>query len=78
MNTLTIIQWFSVIGSLTGMILITYKNRVGFLFWIVSSCTWLYVFYMKDVGPRMVVEVLYGASAVYGFWKWGRPDKEKK
>ncbi len=78
MPSIEIIQWISVCLSLTGMILVTHKIRVGWLFWITASLCWLYVFHVKEVGPRMVVEAVYGASAIYGYWKWGKPDKEKK
>jgi hypothetical protein len=75
MPLVEIIQWVSVGLSITGMLLVTYKKRVGFIFWTIASLTWLYVFYMKEVGPRMIVEGIYAATAVYGFWKWGRDKK---
>ncbi len=75
MPSIEIIQWISVCLSLTGMILVTHKIRAGWLFWIAASISWLYIFYMKEVGPRMIVEAVYAVSAVYGFWKWGQKDE---
>ncbi len=78
MSFIDILQWISVGLSITGMVLVTYKIRIGFLFWVIASLTWLYIFHIKGVGPRMVVESVYAISAGYGFYRWGIPDKEKK
>ncbi len=75
MPSIEIIQWVSVGLSITGMLLVTYKMRSGFIFWAIASLTWLYVFYMKGVGPRMIVEGIYAVTAVWGFWKWGHDKK---
>jgi len=66
------IQWISVGLSLSGMFLVIHKYRIGFVLWMVASLTWLYIFYVKDVGPRMIVEIVYALQATYGFWLWGK------
>ncbi len=72
MSFIDIIQWISVGLSITGMVLVTYKIRIGFLFWVIASLTWLYIFHIKEVGPRMIVEGIYAATSVYGFYRWGK------
>jgi nicotinamide riboside transporter PnuC len=76
MPSIETIQWISVCLSLTGMLLVTHKIRAGWIFWVIASCSWLYIFWVKEVEARMVVEAVYGASAVYGFWRWGRDRKK--
>jgi len=71
------IQWISVCLSLTGMFLVVHKHRIGWLIWIVASLGWLYVFYVKGVGPRMAVEVVYAIQAFYGYRKWRKKDGTK-
>jgi nicotinamide riboside transporter PnuC len=68
------IQWLSVCLSLSGMYLVIHKYRIGFIIWFIASIGWLYVFWVNGIGPRMGVEVVYAAQAIYGYRKWREKD----
>lgn len=72
MDFINIIQWLSVVGSLSGMWLVTIKKRIGFALWVLSSCGWITIFIHTGVYPRLVVEVPYAIMAAYGFYRWRR------
>ncbi len=74
MDLFDIIQYISVVGSLGGMVLVTFKKRIGFILWIFASFGWIIIFIHIGIYPRLFVEILYAITAAYAFCRWKKHD----
>ena len=81
MDLFDIIQYMSVIGSLGGMALVTFKKRIGFILWVIASLGWIVIFIHTGIYPRLFVEVVYMGQAVFAYFWWkskGEGEWKKK
>lgn len=59
-----------VVSAVCGMILIAHKNRKGFVVYIITEITFVYIGWASDNYGLCIAGVLYFLINVYSFIKW--------
>ena len=73
MSVLTFLSILSLILSLTGNILVNYKQRYGFIVWISSNISWIAVNFVGETNwPQIIMFVIYAGLNVQGFIIWSK------
>ena len=73
MTLLTFLSILSLILSLTGNILVNYKQRYGFIVWIASNISWIAVNFVGETNwPQIIMFVIYAGLNVQGFIIWSK------
>lgn len=73
MSVLTFLSILSLVLSLTGNILVNYKQRYGFIIWIASNISWIAVNLVGETNwPQVIMFVIYAVLNVQGFIIWSR------
>ena len=73
MSVLTFLSILSLVLSLTGNILVNYKQRYGFIVWIASNFSWIAVNLVGETNwPQIIMFVIYAGLNVQGFIIWSK------
>ena len=73
MSVLTFLSILSLVLSLTGNILVNYKQRYGFIVWISSNISWIAVNFVGETNwPQIIMFVIYAGLNVQGFIIWSK------
>ena len=64
----------SAIVGVIGTLLVTYKNKIGFLLWMVGNSLWMIYGAITGQYFFMGQYVVYTGLAVFGFVKWFKDD----
>ena len=72
---MTIFTWIIVSLSLIGTVLITFRRKEGFYFWIVGNGGLIFINYKAGIPGQIVLFSVYLVLAIYGVYKW-RPKKD--
>lgn len=80
------LEIISAVIAVIGTLLITFKNKIGFLFWVVGNVLWVVYGLITKQYFFMSQYIIFTGLAVYGFVKWFKEDvlnnnlhiKEKK
>lgn len=73
MTLLTFLSILSLVLSLTGNILVNYKQRYGFIVWIASNISWIAVNLVGETNwPQIIMFVIYAGLNVQGFIIWSK------
>lgn len=64
------IEWVFASLSILGAILNAYKNKWGFIIWIVANSGWIVVDYYIGLWEQIPIWVVYNIICVVGFIKW--------
>lgn len=64
------IEPIAVLTTLICVILLNMKRKEGWLFAIVASALYFYVFYRTDLGGQMVLQIMFILQAIYGWFVW--------
>jgi len=73
MSVLTFLSILSLVLSLTGNILVNYKQRYGFIVWIASNISWIAVNLVGETNwPQIIMFVIYAGLNVQGFIIWSK------
>ena len=73
MSVLTFLSILSLVLSLTGNILVNYKQRFGFIVWIASNFSWIAVNLVGETNwPQIIMFVIYAGLNVQGFVIWSK------
>jgi len=67
-----ILQIIAAILSIVGGIFIVYKNRVGYIIWILSNFIWLWLFGRTGLWISFAPFIFYQGMNVWGYIKWGK------
>ncbi len=73
--------WILTIISITGVILNIYKNRWGFVFWMISNALLAVIDFKKGIPEQAVLFIVYFCTALWGwvYWTTKKPnEKEEK
>lgn len=77
MSVLTFLSILSLVLSLTGNILVNYKQRFGFIVWIASNFSWIAVNLVGETNwPQIIMFIIYAGLNVQGFVIWSKKKKE--
>jgi len=66
------LQWVFAALAIVGTILNVYKNRVGFLFWIVSNAGWIVLAIQSKIYAQAVMFAVYLGMAAWGWTQWSK------
>lgn len=73
-------MFFSILGtffSLGGNILIMFKQKVGWIVWILGNLCWImYNYYSKWNWPMVLMYIVYFIINVIGYIKWNKKQKD--
>ena len=73
MSVLTFLSILSLVLSLTGNMLVNYKQRYGFIVWIASNISWIAVNHVGETNwPQIIMFVIYAGLNVQGFIIWSK------
>ena len=73
MSVLTFLSILSLVLSLTGNMLVNYKQRYGFIVWIASNISWIAVNLVGETNwPQIIMFVIYAGLNVQGFIIWSK------
>lgn len=73
MTLLTLLSILSLVLSLTGNILVNYRQRYGFIVWIASNISWIAVNLVGEANwPQIIMFVIYAGLNVQGFIIWSK------
>ncbi|GEM_PF-3427555 len=61
-----------------GTLLITFKNKNGFLVWIVGNFLWVVYGFITQQYFFMTQYIVFTLLAIFGFSKWMKSDILKK
>ena len=76
MSSIQIFELVSMIIGLTGTLLVTYKNKTGFIFWIFGNCLWLIYGFITKQYFFAFQYIIFTGLAIFGFLKWTKDDKK--
>lgn len=69
-----ILELVSAVIAVIGTLLITFKNKIGFLFWIVGNILWVIYGFITKQYFFMTQYIIFSTLAIYGFVKWFQDD----
>jgi nicotinamide mononucleotide transporter len=75
-----IVHWVENLAVVTGLLYIwlSVKQNIGcWIFGILSSILYLYVFFVSKIYADMALQLYYIAMAIYGWIHWARADANK-
>jgi len=76
------LEAISAIIAISGTLLITFKNKTGFLFWVIGNSLWAIYGLLTKQYFFMTQYIIFTALAVFGFVRWFKDDillkKEKE
>jgi nicotinamide riboside transporter PnuC len=72
------LEAISAIIAIAGTLLVTYKNKIGFLFWVVGNVLWAVYGIITKQYFFMTQYIIFTIVAVFGFVKWFKEDKQNK
>jgi nicotinamide riboside transporter PnuC len=65
-----LIGWISFIISIIGSLLVIYKKRSGFIFWIISNTLWMIVNIKAGIYSQASMFAFFNLTSLYGYLKW--------
>lgn len=72
-------NWIEIVGVTTGLLYIILSVRQSIWCWIfgiISSGLYLFVFFNSKIYADMTLQLYYVVMGVYGWWHWSRADKK--
>ena len=77
MNTISIIlQTGAVLPAIVGLIFIGNKNKIGFIYNLISWIFWTLLFIYSKLYIMLIIQVFYLVLNIRGYINW-RKDEEK-
>ena len=70
MENIQIFELVSMILGVAGTLLVTYKNKAGFLVWIIGNFLWLSYGFITGQYFLMIQYIIFTGLAIFGFLKW--------
>lgn len=67
--------WAITIVSIIGVILNIYKNRWGFVLWMISNSCWIYIDFQKGIPEQSVLFIVYFFAALWGWIFWSKSEE---
>jgi len=69
----------ALILSLVGNILVNYKNKTGFIIWILSNIFWIIINFLSEVNyPQVLMYLIYTTLNVQGLMLWKKKKKKEE
>lgn len=68
------LELISAIIAVTGTLLITFKNKIGFLFWIIGNALWVIYGLITKQYFFMTQYIIFTLLAIFGFVRWFQED----
>lgn len=66
----------ALILSLMGNVMLNFKNKFGYIVWILSNVLWIAINYLDHLNvPQVIMYLTYTLLNVHGFIRWSRNDK---
>lgn len=65
------LEIIATILSILGNLFIIYKNRYGFLIWIIANISWMYFAWVNNHVSMLILFFWYTLISIWGFVKWG-------
>jgi len=62
--------WIITIISIIGVILNIYKNRYGFVLWMIANAFWCVIDFKQGIPAQSVLFVVYFFLALWGWITW--------
>lgn len=75
-DTLTMLEWTSVVLNIAFTLLIAFNRRIGWLLGLVASTIGVGLYVQAHTWAMTVLNGYYVAMAVYGWWSWGRAEED--
>jgi nicotinamide mononucleotide transporter len=73
----SLLEWLGVILGFLYVLLIIYRRRSGWIAGAGSSCIYVYLSLQAKLPMQAVLQVFYVIMAAYGWWTWGRNQREE-
>jgi len=75
---MSVIEIFAALASLIGVLLSMAKNSLAWVFNIIASGLYGYVFWQNSLYSDMELQGFFILMAVYGWWNWSRSEQDWK
>ena len=70
--------WVITCLSVGGAVLINFKNRWGFVFWMVANLAWAAIDFNRGIKEETVVFLVFFITSLCGFISWTGQGKKKE
>lgn len=69
------IDWIAMTMSLLCMYFLGDKKRIGFIVGLIAGISWIYVNYVADIFPGVILNLVLIVLYVRGYIKWKKDKK---
>jgi len=67
-----LLQILTTILAIAGGVFIIFKNRFGFVLWVVSNSGYILIFALSGLWISIIPFIFYQGTNIWGWIKWGK------